>query len=75
MEMAMSWLETYLVDSSEWGDVDSLSADSSGTTDTGRVFTWSRVDNGVDQNLHWVLKEINKLQVNSAFNYTSPVSK
>ena len=37
-----------LVDTSKRGDIDSLSTNSSLGTDTGRVFSWSRVDNGVD---------------------------
>jgi hypothetical protein len=45
----------HLVDASQGRDVDGLTTDSSGATDTGRVFAGSRVDDGVDQHLQWVL--------------------
>jgi hypothetical protein len=37
-----------LVDSPQWGDIDSLSSDSSLGTDSGRVLTGSGVDDSVD---------------------------
>jgi hypothetical protein len=44
-----------LVDSSQWGYVDGLSADGAGGADSGRVFSGSAVDNGVDSDLDGVL--------------------
>ena len=40
-----------LVDSTQRRDVDSLPPDCSLSTDTGRVLTGTRVDDGIDQNL------------------------
>ena len=37
-----------LVDSPQWGDIDSLSSDSSLGTDSGRVLTGSSVNDSVD---------------------------
>jgi hypothetical protein len=44
-----------LVDTAEWGDIDSLATYGTGGTDTGRVFAWTAVDDGVNGNLDWVL--------------------
>ena len=54
-QFAISILIIYLVNSSEWRHINSLSSDSSSTSNTCRVLTWSRVDDGVDQDLKWVL--------------------
>lgn len=54
----------YLVDASQGRDVDGLTTDSSGATDTGRVFAGSRVDDGVDQHLQWVLGKQNNIDNN-----------
>merc|ERR1712126_240771 len=40
-----------LVDASKGRNVDGLTTDSSGATDSGRVFTRARVDNRLEQNL------------------------
>ena len=37
-----------LVDTSQWRHVDSLTSDGTGTTDSGRVFSWAAVLDGVD---------------------------
>lgn len=44
-----------LVDTPEGRNVDGLTTDSTRRTDTGRVFTGTSVDNGVDENLDRVL--------------------
>lgn len=44
-----------LVDSSQRRDINSLTSDCSLGTDTGRVFTRSSVDDGINKNLNWVL--------------------
>lgn len=44
-----------LVDSSHWRDIDGLSSDGTGRTNSGGVFSWTSVDNGVNDNLDWVL--------------------
>ena len=44
-----------LVDSPQWGDIDSLSSNSSLGTDSGRVLTGSSVDDSVDEDLNGVL--------------------
>lgn len=44
-----------LVDAAKWRHVHSLATDSSGATDASRVFPWTRIDDGVDQNLQWIL--------------------
>ena len=54
-QFAISILIIYLVNSSEWRHINSLSSDSSSTSNTCGVLTWSRVDDGVDQDLKWVL--------------------
>ena len=54
-QIAISILIIYLVNSSEWRHINSLSSDSSSTSNTCGVLTWSRVDDGVDQDLEWVL--------------------
>ena len=54
-QIAISIFIIYLVNSSEWRHINSLSSDSSSTSNTCRVLTWSRVDDGVDQDLKWVL--------------------
>ena len=54
-QIAISILLIYLVNSSEWRHINSLSSDSSSTSNTCRVLTWSRVDDGVDQDLEWIL--------------------
>lgn len=43
-----------LVHSSKRRNINGLSSDSSGRTDSGRVFTDSTVDDGVDEDLDWV---------------------
>ena len=44
-----------LVDATQGRHVDGLTTDGTGTTDTGRVFTGSAVDDGVDHDLQGVL--------------------
>ncbi len=44
-----------MVDATEWGDVDGLTTDGTTGTDAGRVLTWASVDDGVDEDLDWVL--------------------
>lgn len=44
----------YLVDSSERRDIDGLSSDGTSSTDSGRVFSGARVDDGVEEVLDWV---------------------
>jgi len=44
-----------LIDSSKRRHINSLSAYSTSTTNTGGVFTGTRVDDGIDQNLEWVV--------------------
>lgn len=44
-----------LVDPSEGGDIDSLSSDGTGGTNSGRVFTGTAVDDGVNSDLDGVL--------------------
>ena len=46
---------SYLVDSSQWRHINSLSPDSSCTSNSGGVFPGARVDDGVDKDLEWVL--------------------
>ena len=46
----------YLVDTSEGRDIDGLTSDSTSTSDTGRIFTGTRVDNGLKKNLDGVLR-------------------
>ena len=48
-------LHSYLVDTTEWGDVDGLTTDGTTATDTSRVLTWAGVDDGADEDLKWVL--------------------
>lgn len=43
------------VDSSQWRHINSLSSDSTRRTNSGGVFSGTRVDNGVNNNLEWVL--------------------
>ena len=53
-----------LVDTSEWRDVDGLTTDSAGTTDSGRVFARAAVLDGVDQDLERILagQQVNDLE-------------
>ena len=44
-----------LVDSSQWGDINSLSSDGTGRTNSGGIFSWTGVDNSINENLQWVL--------------------
>ena len=44
-----------LVDTAEGGDIDGLTTDGTLRTDTGRVFPWSGVDDGVNEDLDGVL--------------------
>ena len=44
-----------VVDATERGHIDGLSSDNTGSTNTGGVLTRSRVDNGIHNDLHWVL--------------------
>merc|ERR1711962_1838614 len=44
-----------LIDPPEGTDVDGLTTDGTGATDMGRVLTGSGVDDGVNQNLDWVV--------------------
>ena len=48
-------MSCYLVDSSERGDIDGLSSDGTSSTDSGRIFSWAGVDDGVEEVLDWVL--------------------
>lgn len=43
------------VNSSQRRDIDGLSSDGTGRTDSGGVFSGTRVDNSIDNNLQWVL--------------------
>lgn len=45
----------YLVDTSEGRDIDGLSSDSTSTSDAGRIFTGTRVDDGLKEDLDGVL--------------------
>jgi len=44
-----------LVDTAEWGDIDGLATDGTSRSDTGRVLTWTTVDDGINGDLDWVL--------------------
>lgn len=44
-----------LVDASQGRNIDGLTTNGTGTTNTGRVFTWTRVDDSGDQDLQRVL--------------------
>ncbi|KAH3664567.1 hypothetical protein OGATHE_003382 [Ogataea polymorpha] len=44
-----------LVDSSEWRNINSLSSNSTGRSNSGGVFSWTGVDDGVNNDLEWVL--------------------
>ena len=44
-----------LVDTAKWGDIDGLATDGTSGSDTGGVFTWTTVDDGIDGDLDWVL--------------------
>jgi hypothetical protein len=44
-----------LVNTSERRDIDGLTTDGTGRTDTGGVFTGTAVDDGIDSDLDWVL--------------------
>jgi len=44
-----------LVDAAERGDIDGLATDGTGGTNTGGVFTWTAVDDGVNGDLERVL--------------------
>ena len=47
----------YLVDSPEGADIDGLTPDGTGTSNTGGVLTRSGVDDGINQNLNGVLEK------------------
>lgn len=53
-----------LVDPAQWRDIDSLATDGSLGANTGGVLTRTGVDNGVDENLDWVLvgEEVDDLE-------------
>ena len=53
-----------LVDTAERGDVDGLATDNTGRTDACGVFACTGIDNGVDEDLDWVLvgEEVNDLE-------------
>jgi hypothetical protein len=53
-----------LVHSAEWRNIDGLTTRSTSRTDTGRVFTRTRVDDGVNQDLYGVLvgQEVDDLE-------------
>jgi hypothetical protein len=44
-----------LVDSSEWGDINSLSSDGTTGTDSGRVLSASTLNNSLEEDSEWVL--------------------
>ncbi|KAH3666208.1 hypothetical protein OGAPHI_004397 [Ogataea philodendri] len=44
-----------LVDSSEWRHIDGLSSNGTGRSNSCGVFSWTGVDNSVNNNLEWVL--------------------
>ena len=44
-----------LIDTAERRHIDGLTTNSTSTTNTSGVFTGSRVDDGIDQNLEWVV--------------------
>lgn len=46
-----------LVDTSERRNVDGLTSHCTGTTDSGRVFSWTAVLDGVDQDFQWILEK------------------
>ena len=48
---------SYLVDSPEGADIDGLTPDGTGTSNTGGVLTRSGVDDGINQNLNGVLEK------------------
>ena len=44
-----------LIDSSHWGNINSLSSDGTTWTNSGRVFSGTTLDDGLEQDLEWVL--------------------
>jgi len=53
-----------LVDSSQWGDINSLSSDGTSGTNSGRVLSGSTLDDSLEQNFQWVGtgKKVNDLK-------------
>ena len=53
-----------LIDSSEWGDIDSLSSDSSSGTNSSGVFSGSSLNDSLEQDGKWVLssKKVDHLE-------------
>lgn len=47
--------ESYLVNTTKRGHINSLTTNSTGTTNTSRIFTRSAVDDSIDQDLDRVL--------------------
>ena len=43
-----------LIDSSEWGDIDGLAPDGTLRADSSRIFSWSGVHDGVNEDLQVV---------------------
>lgn len=46
--------ETYLVDATQWRDINSLTTDCTSASNTCRIFTWTGVDDSSDQDLNIV---------------------
>mmetsp|Transcript_9720 Transcript_9720/g.19246 ORF Transcript_9720/g.19246 Transcript_9720/m.19246 type:complete len:206 (-) Transcript_9720:27-644(-) len=44
-----------LVHAAEWRHINRLTANHTGTSNTGGIFTWPTVDDSVNKNLNWVL--------------------
>ena len=53
-----------LVDSSEWGDINSLSSDGTTGTNSSRVLSGTTLNDSLEENLEWVesSKEVNDLE-------------
>lgn len=53
-----------LVDSSEWGDINSLSSDGTAGTNSSRVLSGTTLNDSLEENLEWVesSKEVNDLE-------------
>ena len=63
-----------LVDSSEWRHIHSLSANSSGSSDTRGVLPWTTVGYGIHQHLQWVLDNNNDELVRQNYKYMYSIS-
>lgn len=48
-----------LIDTSQWWHINSLTTYGTSTTDSCRVFSWTAVFNGIDQDFQWILSYYN----------------